>query len=52
MVRQGIRPEWSAEMRSPTGRSLQTTERVITIRCMVAALAMAALSVSLIYGLT
>jgi hypothetical protein len=43
---------FSLLMRSPTGSPLQATERAITIRCMVAALAIAALSVSLIYGLT
>jgi hypothetical protein len=32
-------------------RSIQSTERVMIIRCMVAAFVIAALSVSLIYGL-
>jgi hypothetical protein len=40
------------ELRSPSSQSLRTTERVITINCMVAAFAIAALLVSLIYGLT
>ena len=39
-------------MRMPNGRNREAKiERITTIRCMVAALAIAALSVSLIYGL-
>jgi hypothetical protein len=38
-------------MRLPTDRSIRETERVATIRCMLAAFAIAALLVSLIYGL-
>jgi hypothetical protein len=38
-------------MRFPPDRSPDKTERVMTIRCMAAAFAIAALSISLIYGL-
>jgi hypothetical protein len=38
-------------MLAPDSRSIRQTERTMVIRCMVAALALAALSVSLIYGL-
>jgi hypothetical protein len=38
-------------MRLPSKQSIRETERVATIRCMVAAFAIAALLVSLIYGL-
>jgi hypothetical protein len=37
-------------MRFSIGRSVQNPERIITIRCMAAALGLAALSVWLIYG--
>jgi hypothetical protein len=38
-------------MRSPGDQSIGETERVTTVRCMVAAFAIAALLVSLIYGM-
>jgi hypothetical protein len=38
-------------MRLSPDRSFPKTERVMTIRCMVAAFAIAALSITLIYGL-
>jgi hypothetical protein len=38
-------------MRSPGDQCIGETERVTTVRCMVAAFAIAALLVSLIYGM-
>jgi hypothetical protein len=38
-------------MRFQSGTSFPRPERILTIRCMAAAFAIAALSVSLIYGL-
>jgi len=49
--RRRIRPQWHAEMPTSAGRSLEETERVITVNCMVTAFAIAALAVFLIYAL-
>jgi hypothetical protein len=38
-------------MSLPPDQSVPTTERVMTIRCMVGAFAIAAFSITLIYGL-
>ena len=48
---QAAPPDRRAEMRLSPERSFPKTERVMTIRCMVAAFAIAVLSIALIYGL-